>query len=280
MRLRVTILRVFMVLLLSAAATVPLSAQHYIGVKGGAGGMMGRLRNVYGQTESSMAWGKYTGGVVWKYYSAQPVVGGVGVELEYQQRGYRIYQSPDGFGVPFVVSDTAAYRAITRTVSSVTLPLIWQPHLYFAKRKVRMFVNLGFTLSYNLGSGDEVTVEEYAKNNNGVPSSVVTTPYEFQTARDIRWNYGFLGGFGVGVLVGRAEIFAEGRYYYGMSDVLRNQNKYILDNNEIIRSELDNLFVTVGVCFRLGKGGIKAPPLRRAKAPPSESDFTNIRLPF
>ncbi len=250
------------------------SGQHYVGAKAGYGAMKGRFW-VNGKPQSDMVWGRYTGGVMWKYYSAQPVVGGVGAELEYQMRGYRIVS--EGFR-----SDTTSYTLRTRTVSSVTLPLIWQPHLYFANRKVRFFASLGFTVSYNTGIGDQLTTftHTYNEATGTVATSQTTEPYKMQISRDNRWNYGFLGGAGLGILTGRAEFFAEARYYYGMGDILRTKTKYRFNEENSIRSELDNLYITFGVYFRLGKGGIKAPPLRRRAPSTSENDFRNIKISY
>jgi hypothetical protein len=81
----------------------------------------------------------------------------------------------------------------------------------------------------------------------------------------------------VAELSGRWEFFAEGRYYYGMSDILRTKTKYQFNEEEMIRSELDNIFITVGVAFRLGKGDILAPPARRkARTAANDNDFRNI----
>ncbi len=263
----------------AAAATVLLSfpayAQHYIGVKGGYGAAFGRFYPpVY---KSAMDWNKYTGGVMWKYYSAQQVVGGVSAELEYQMRGYKIYETQEG------ISNTTSYTVKTRTVGTVTMPLIWQPHLYFANRHVRVFLNAGVTFSYNLGINDTFTVLNHDYNETTKMATVtsVTTDYTMIRARDNRWNYGLCGGLGFGVLFGRCEVFAEARYYYGMSDILRNKTKYIFNEQESIRSELDNLFINFGFFFRLGKEGIKAPPLKRSKEKvPDTNDFRNIKLNF
>ena len=256
--------------LAAIALSMPAAAQHYIGVKGGYGGANARF---YPKYETSMIWNKYNGGVMWKYYSAQQVVGGVSAELEYQTRGYRLYEGG-------IVSDTTSYTSKTRLVHSITMPLIWQPHLYLANRHLRVFLNAGFTVSYNLGVGNTLTVFDHNVDSAGnVTTSSVTTDYKMNTARDNRWNYGLCGGLGFGVLFGRCEIFAEARYYYGMSDILRNKTKYTFNEQGTIRSELDNLFVTVGVFFRLGKGGIKAPPLKRNKdKQPDTNDFRNIKL--
>ncbi len=252
--------------------SLPVSAQHYIGVKGGYGGMSGRF---YPKYETSTVWNKYTGGVIWKYYSPQQVVGGVSAELEYQMRGYRLYEGS-------IVSDTTSYISKTRTVNSITMPLIWQPHLYLAKRHLRVFLNAGVTLSYNLGIGDTFTVFDHKVDNAGnVTTSTVTTDYTMNRARDNRWNYGLCFGGGFGVLFGRWEVFAEARYYYGMSDILRNKTKYTFNEQGTIRSELDNVFFNFGFFIRLGKGGILEPPLKRNKGKQSDTnDFRNIKLRF
>lgn len=248
------------------------SAQHYIGVKGSYGGATGRF---YPRHETKMVWNKYNAGLMWKYYSDQQVVGGVSAEIEYMTRGYRYYEG--------TVSETESYDVKTRVVNSIMVPLIWQPHIYLARRHLRVFVNAGFTVSYNLGIGDTFTTTKYNKPDPGEKQTftTVTVPYIMDTARDNRWNYGICFGGGTGVLFGRWEIFAEARYYFGMSDILRTKTKYIFNEQQTIRSELDNLFITVGLFFRLGKGGITEPPLRKRRVPPpSESDFRNIKLRF
>lgn len=262
--------------MLLCASTV--AGQHYVGVKGGFGGATGRFYPMYypvsggDQTfEHQTEWGKKTAGIMWKYYGTQQVLGGVGAELEFQQRGYTIATS--GINTP-----ERNYTVRRRTLNSITMPLVWQPHLYFAKRRVRVFLSAGVTLSYNLDGGGKYIEQTW---RGGELTGTTTVPYTMHTARDVRWNYGWLGGFGFGVLVGRMEVFAEGRYYYGMSDILRTKTKYIFNEMGSIRSELDNVSITMGVYFRLGKGGIKEAPLRKPRrAAPGESDFRNVKLPF
>ncbi len=278
------------IVLLVMGGASAASAQHYIGVKGGYGTARGRIYTSYGTIKGTMLWDRYTAGVMWKYYSATPTWGGIAAELEYQQRGYRALTGTGGLGDAPVITDSTAYRALSRTVSSITLPLIWQPHVYLMNRKVRIYASLGVSLSYNTGIGDKYTATRYEPNkivddeaNKNMyhwgRHTVIseTTPYKMQTARDVRWNYGWLGGAGINVIIGKWEVFAEGRYYYGMSDILRTKTKYQFDTGEVIRSELDNIYITMGVYFRLGKGGILAPPRKRS-APTNSDDFRNIKL--
>ncbi|MDR2893934.1 MAG: PorT family protein [Alistipes sp.] len=261
-----------------------VSGQHYVGVKGGYGAAMGRFDTAYGSARKQPLLNRYTAGVVWKYFSPQQVTGGFSAELEYQQRGYTVFSTISDnatIGAPVIVNDSTRYRTHTRTVNSITLPLVWHPHLYMVNRSVRLFASLGVTVSYNTGLGDRLSVSDYEFDLNGNRTvKTVTTPYKMQTARDVRWNYGAVMGGGVGVLVWRMEIFAEARYYWGMSDILRYKNRYQFNDEQPLRTELSNIFITPGVSFRLGKGGILAPPLRRPRAATSGNDFRNIKLDF
>ncbi|UKI39736.1 MAG: PorT family protein [Alistipes putredinis] len=140
-----------------------------------------------------------------------------------------------------------------RTVNSITVPILWQPHFYLFNRHARVFIEAGITFSYNLGD----SYVETGTKRDGVTDRY---RYGFMTARDCRMGYGLCGGGGLSVFAGRVEFCASARYYYGFSDILRNRTKYSANP---LRSELDNLFITFGVWVRLGKGGILAPPLRR-----------------
>ncbi len=274
-------------------------AQHYVGLKAGYGGASGRFYPL--PDKKGIVWNKLSGGVVWRHFTEQQVLGGMGLELEFQQRGYRVMDGrlslgelvgelPDGEGFVGgnnIVSDSTTYRVTTRSVSSITMPLLAHPHLYLFNRTVRLFGTLGASISYNTGLGDQVTTADHVWNENTRTHTVLTKtePYKMQIARDVRWNYGLVMGGGLGVLVGRMEFFAEGRYYWGLSDILRYKSKYLFhdgrEQDKPMRTELNNIFVSVGVTFRLGKGDITEQPWRRGGGPPpGDSDFRNIKVQF
>jgi len=276
------------VLLIAAASVAVLSmstpdraaAQHYVGVRGGYGAAHGRFYTP--PAKSSLVMGRYTGGVSWRYFSALPAIGGIGADLEYQMRGYRHFR-PDRNNDP--IADTTSYTVRERTVSTLTLPLVWQPHFYLLNRHLRLSIVAGVSLSYNTGIGDTFTTTRYEYDPTAKTQTVTSTTedYHMMAARDVRWNYGWLGGASVGVLAGRWEVAVEGRYYYSMSDLLRNRSKYQFHDDverwRPIRSELDNIFITVGIYYRLGKGGILAAPTRRRGAQqPRGGSFSNIKL--
>jgi len=66
------------------------------------------------------------------------------------------------------------------------------------------------------------------------------------------------------VLIRRFEINIRARYYFGLSDIVRNRNKYAdnaTDGSENpfwatpMRSPLDNLTISVGLNYRFNKEG-------------------------
>ncbi len=196
-----------------------------------------------------MVWGMYSGGVAWKYYSAVKFVGAVGAEMQFLQRGFEYELFRD--------SDTT-YR---RTLNSVVVPLIWQPYFYAFNRHVRVFMNLALTFSYNFDSwADSLSTRQ------GVYWS---QKYDMQLVRDNRWGYGLCGGIGIGVLFDRWEVMVEGRYWYGYSDILKNRNKYATNP---LRSPLDNITVSAGFFYRLGKKDLLIGPNLRAERRAAERE--------
>ena len=114
-----------------------LRAQHYIGVRGGWGGGSARFTP---SRETGTEWGLYSGGISYKFYTAQKFVGAIQADLQYMGRGFMYDLQSKG--------DTSYHR----TINSFELPLMWQPHFYFMQRHGRFFVNLGVYLSYFMDS--------------------------------------------------------------------------------------------------------------------------------
>lgn len=228
------------VLLAASAAR----AQHTVGVFGGFGTGTARF---YPAQETKSVGGRFSGGFSWRYYSATRFVGCVGVDLEFLQRGFAY--------APFAstTENEADYVYYTRKLNSFVVPLVWQPHFYLARRHLRVYLEAALTFSYNF---DSSYVNDVARENGVEPWR---GKYEFKTARDNRWGYGLAGGAGLAVLIGRFEVSAGVRYYFGYSDILRNRNKYYdnaVDGAENPfwytpqRSPMDNLMVRIGVAYR------------------------------
>ncbi|MDR0511315.1 MAG: PorT family protein [Rikenellaceae bacterium] len=214
-------------------------AQHYTGVRAGFGGGTARL---YPNADMRYLWGMPNFGLSWKYYSEERVVGAVEADLEYMQRGFKRI----GQDNPNDPGDTTTYR---RTVSSFMLPFSWHPHVYLFNRSMRVFINAGITLSYNFSS------RESLHHQDGTLAYDRLRP--FQTNRDNSWGYGLMGGFGVSYLTGRYEFFAEARYYFGYSDVLKNRDVYPANP---LRSPVDNVNLSLGLFYRIDPREILSRP--------------------
>lgn len=232
----------------------PAAAQHTVGFTFGSGMGTGRFEP---QQETRPVWGIFTGGLSWRYYTAQRVVGCIGADLEFLQRAFSMATNASR------VDDPKDYLYYTRRVNSIVLPIVWQPHAYLARRRLRLYGEAGVTFSYNLSSEweREYFVDGRVETEKG--------DYTMRTVRDNRWGYGLVGGGGAAVLVGRFEINLRARYYFGYSDILRNRNKYsgTIDGFTAtpLRSPLDNLTVSVGLNYRLGKEGFEAWKPRRKR---------------
>lgn len=225
------------------------SAQHYVGIKGGYGSSDVRL---YPAWKTPVELGMLSGGLVWRYYSeptaAQPALkytGGISMELQYLQRGYK-YES--------LTNENHTY---SRRINTLMLPLIWQPHISMAQERLRLFLNLGVTFNYNLSSTYHTYVTESGE-------TVDKGNYEMLLIRDNRWGYGLCGGLGAEVkLAGRVSLFVEGRYDFGYSDILKAETKY--PPNIFQRSPMDNITVSLGLFYRLGGEDSGAMRRRAAK---------------
>lgn len=228
------------------------AAQHTLGVTGGYG--YGNAR-FYPDQETRAVWGCYTAGVTWRYYGPQRFVGGFGIDFEYLQRGFSFLQNP-------TEEDPAKYQWYTRRVKSLMLPIVWQPHIYLFKNRMRVYLDAAVFFSYNISStfineqGSTVSPEQSKGPWRG--------EYDFKVVRDNRWGYGLAGGGGVAVLVKQLEFSVRVRYYFGYSDLLRNHNKYAGNTTDCYenpfyttpqRSPLDNLTFSIGVSYRFNKSG-------------------------
>lgn len=221
-----------------------VQAQHTLAVVGGAGMTNCRL---YPSQERRVTWGVYSGGLSWRYYSPPRYVGGIGVDLEFIQRGFSY--SPDAYRY----EDKADYHYYSRLYNTVSMPVVWQPHVYMFKNRLRIYLEAMFNLELNLSA----TYKNELTETEGT--------YPLINYRDNRFGYGLAGGGGLDLLLGRFEVGVRVRYYFGLSDIMRNRNKYY-DNGlddygenpfslTPLRSPVDNLMLSFKIGFRFNKGG-------------------------
>ncbi|MBQ7342529.1 MAG: PorT family protein [Alistipes sp.] len=238
------------------------SAQHTVALTGGGGMTTARL---YPAQEMRPIWGVVTGGVSWRYYTAERFVGGIGVDLEYMQRGFSY--SPDAYRH----EDKKDYNYYTRKVNSLVVPMMWQPHFYLFKKHVRVYLEAGVTMTFNLSATYKNELTETAGR------------YKFKGIRDNIVEYGLAGGGGIDFLVKRIEFGFRARYYFGYSDMMRNRNKYYNNATDDtnanpfyltpLRSPVDNLMISFRIGFRFKKEGFDEWFVKRKKREKNKEVF-------
>ncbi len=240
-------------------------AQHTFGVVGGYGS---GSESIYPDVEAQGLYGLKTFGVSWRSYTAQRVVGCVGLDLLYLERGFSF--SPYSLSVD---SDERFYY--TRHINTLMLPIVWQPHVYLFDHRVRVFIEAAATFSYDLSSTYDNDYQRVRDEMSGLePTDDYSGDYDYRTERDNRFGYGIAGGGGIALLFGRIEIQSSVRYYLGLSDVLRNRNKYYDNTTDgyenpfypsAIRSSLNNLMISFGINYHFGPEGYASWDTKRVK---------------
>ena len=128
------------------------SAQHTLTLTGGTGLSTARF---YPAEVTKWKWGSETFGLSWRFYSDKPrFVGAVGIDLEYIERGYQVgytYTSK-WVGEGDNKREERTYQFYDRDVSTIMLPLVWQPHVYAARNRLRIFIEAAVVLSFNISS--------------------------------------------------------------------------------------------------------------------------------
>lgn len=244
-RIVITLVATLITLLSSEQA----SAQHTLTLLGGSGTCTARF---YPAEETKWLWGSETYGLSWRYYSEKPrFVGAVGVDLEYLERGFKL-------GYTYTVEykgdeEIRHYQFYTRNVNSLMLPIVWQPHVYAANNRIRIFIEAAFVLSFNINSN-------YSYENDRYPGG----EYEWKVPRDNRFGYGLSGGAGFALLFGQLEIGFKAKYNFGYSDILKNRNKYYSNTTDgrenpfwysPLRSPMDNINAMITIGWRFNKRG-------------------------
>ena len=237
------------VVLLTLMGTERASAQHTLTLTGGSGLSTARF---YPAEETKWVWGMETVGLSWRFYSDKPrFVGAVGVDLEYLERGFSVgYAYTSSF-----VDDkeVRTYKYYTRNVNSLMLPIVWQPHVYAAKNRIRIFLEAAFVLSFIISS-------DYSYQDDRYPAG----KYEWKVPRDNRFGYGLSGGAGFALLFGQVEVGFKAKYNFGYSDILKNRNKYYSNTTDgrenpfyysPLRSPMDNINAMITVGWRFNKRG-------------------------
>ena len=256
--------RLILTVLIVVVATLSVeraTAQHTLSITGGTGASYARF---YPAEETKWLWGCKNLGLSWRFYSPKPrFVGAVGLDLEYMQRGFIMGYD---YISEWVTGDDGQeqkeirhYKYYTRNINSLMLPFVWQPHIYAARNRIRIFVEAAVVFSYNISSN-------YSYEN----SRDAAGKYEWKVPRDNRFGYGLSGGLGFALLFDQLEVGFKAKYDFGYSDILKNRNKYYTTHTDgkenpffkgynygymPLRSPVDNLTFSLTLGWRFNARG-------------------------
>lgn len=209
--------RIFLVILLSLIASTS-QGQLLIGVNGGYN-VSGIFFNP-NREEKPLMDPLPNFGLTAKFFDLEHV--GFQVELNYTQRG---------FIKP--IDEVTNYKRLT---SYIELPLYFQVRA--AKNGVFAHVNIGFNPSLLIDS----------KDGQSETNSFNLKPYKINVLRDNIFDFGLLGGVGLGYDFDLFSIQLDVRYYYGMGDLY-----YYNYSGNPIRSPSWVLDSSLSLMFNLSK---------------------------
>lgn len=126
-------------------------------------------------------------------------------EVNFEQRGWK-----ENFEeLPFQYS---------RTLNYIQIPFL--AHIYFGRRG-RFFFNAGPEVGFMIGESTESNFDY--KNVESVAGFPRRTVYQYLTAAEPKVDYGISAGMGGEFNINpKNSIFIEGRFYYGLGNVLKS----------------------------------------------------------
>lgn len=159
-----------------------------------------------------------TGGITARYITEKYF--GLQAELNLAKRGWKEYDEDD------------PDFKYTKSLLYIELPVF--THIYFGmSKRMRMVFNLGPQISYMISE----KVLDY-----NVKTSDNENPQYSDVQRPFDW--GLCGGAGLELQTGIGRFLAEGRYYFGLSDIFDNSKSdpFSISSNQIIYVKLSYLF--------------------------------------
>ena len=210
-----------------SAAWAPVKVEHYIGLRGGYA--MGTAR-FEPTRRTALKQGLMLGGLVYKFdVPAQKYVGCIEADINWSQRGYRVYESFESDNV------------YERKWNTIEIPILWQPYLPLSKGRTRFYLSAGPYFRYAVSS-------DYREYNEATGEVYGQGKYEYDPMRDNRWEYGITFGAGMLFAIKRFSVSAEFRYNIGLSDVFKGVTKY---EGHPFRSPADQMAITLGVNYKI-----------------------------
>lgn len=147
-------------------------------------------------------------GIAAKYISQKHL--GLIAEINFAQRGWtEKYDAGTGF-------------SYNRTLNYIEIPFM--THIYFGN-KVRFIINLGpqisFLISHSSQMSDELAADVEARQQEN-QDAFIGVQY---TDPEKRFDYGAIGSAGMSLKTGVGDFDLEGRYYFGLGDLFKYEDR-------------------------------------------------------
>lgn len=171
----------------------------------------------------------YNGGVTFRYIEENHF--GLIAEVNFEQRGWK----EDFEEYPFEYS---------RTVNYIQIPFL--AHIYFGRRG-RFFFNAGPEIGFKIGESTSANFDYNNLSSVKVFPSGLRTTYQYQLAAENKFDYGISAGLGGEFnLNKRNSIYIEGRFYYGLGNVLKSGRRELFRGSNSM-----SIMASVGYWFRV-----------------------------
>lgn len=207
------------------AAQTHYESNIYLGVKGGVD-----VSRVFftPSVKQTFALGA-NGGVTFRYIEENHF--GLIIEANFEQRGWK----EDFENYPF---------EYTRTIDYIQIPFL--AHIYFGQRG-KFFFNAGPEVGFRIGESTDANFDY--NNLSSIPDfpSALRTTYQYQLAADRKVDFGISAGLGGEFSINpRNSLYIEGRFYYGLGNVLKS------GRTELFRgSNSMSIMASIGYWFRV-----------------------------
>ena len=152
-------------------------------------------------------------------------------ELNFEQRGWE-----ENF-------ETAPY-SYKRTLNYLQIPVL--AHIYFGSERARFFFNAGPEIGFLLGESTKSNFD--VDNVASLPSFPKYRKTEQLSMKaDNKVDFGISAGLGVDVSINRRHsIYIEGRFYYGLGNVLKSGRTEAFNSSNSM-----SIMVSAGYWFRI-----------------------------
>lgn len=180
-------------------------------------------------------WPGYRFGAVFRYTNQTHF--GVQLEVCYTQAGWK-EKFEETSGIAMVNKQNMQNVQLSRRLEYIEIPTL--AHIYFGKRKVRFFVELGPKICVNTKYADL----EWNIPEGDVRRSAILSDDPRLSDDHSRIDYGLCGGIGFDFLIGRCHAIVSGRYSYDFKDVYGNGKADVFQrsNNQLINASLTFLW--------------------------------------